>query len=86
MKICLTGRPFISATKYERSALRCSDCFKRYVADLLEGVKEDEKFDETADVAIALYTYSGGERPFIIRQECRRVAARRFRSRRNLND
>jgi hypothetical protein len=30
------------------------------VADLPEGVKEDEKFDETADVAIALYKYSGG--------------------------
>jgi hypothetical protein len=31
--------------------LRCSDCFKRSVADLPEGVKEDEKFDETANVA-----------------------------------
>ncbi|MBO0861128.1 MAG: transposase, partial [Chloracidobacterium sp.] len=40
--------------------MRCSDCFKRYVTDLPEGVKEDEKFDETADVAIALYKYSGG--------------------------
>jgi hypothetical protein len=40
--------------------LRCSDCFKRYVADLPEGVKEDEKFDETAEVAIGLYKYSGG--------------------------
>jgi transposase len=60
VKIYLTGRPLISATKYERPVLRCSDCFKRYVADLPEGVKEDEKFDETADVAIALYKYSGG--------------------------
>ena len=60
VKIYLTGQPLISATKYERSVLRCSDCFKRYVADLPEGVKEDEKFDETADVAIALYKYSGG--------------------------
>jgi hypothetical protein len=60
VKIYLTGQPLISATKYERSVLRCSDCFKRYAADLPEGVKEDEKFDETADVAIALYKYSGG--------------------------
>jgi hypothetical protein len=60
VKIYLTGQPLISATKYERPVLRCSDCFKRYVADLPEGVKEDEKFDETADVAIALYKYSGG--------------------------
>ena len=60
VKIYLTGRPLISATKYERPVLRCSDCFKRYVADLPEGVKEEEKFDETADVAIALYKYSGG--------------------------
>src|SRR5215510_4252845 len=60
VKIYLTGQPLISATKYERSVLRCSDCFKRYVADLPEGVKEDERFDETADVAIALYKYSGG--------------------------
>ena len=60
VKIYLTGQPLISATKYERPVLRCSDCFKRYVADLPEGVKEDEKFDETADVAIALYKYAGG--------------------------
>jgi hypothetical protein len=60
VKIYLTGQPLISATKFERPVLRCSDCFKRYVADLPEGVKEDEKFDETADVAIALYKYSGG--------------------------
>jgi transposase len=60
VKIYLMGQPLISATKFERSVLRCSDCFKRYVADLPEGVKDDEKFDETADVAIALYKYSGG--------------------------
>ena len=54
------GPALDSATKYERPALRCSDCFKRYVADLPEGVKEHEKFDETADVAIALYKYAGG--------------------------
>jgi transposase len=60
VKIYLTGQPLITATKYERPVLRCSDCFKRYAANLPEGVKEDEKFDETADVAIALYKYSGG--------------------------
>ncbi|HKQ91549.1 MAG TPA: IS66 family transposase [Blastocatellia bacterium] len=60
VKIYLMGQPLISATKYERPVLRCSDCFKRFAADLPEGVKEDEKFDETADVAIALNKYSGG--------------------------
>jgi hypothetical protein len=60
VKIYLTGQPLISATKYERRVLRCSDCFKKYAADLPEGVKENEKFDETVDVAIALYKYSGG--------------------------
>jgi hypothetical protein len=39
VKFYLTGRPLISATKYKRPVLRCSDCFKRYVADLPEGVK-----------------------------------------------
>src|SRR5262249_24918540 len=28
VKIYLTGQPLISATKYERRVLRCSDCFK----------------------------------------------------------
>jgi hypothetical protein len=60
VRIYLTGQPLITATKYERPVFRCSDCFKRYVANLPEGAKEDEKFDETADVAIALYKYSGG--------------------------
>jgi len=60
VKIYLTGLPLISATKYERPVLRCSDCFERFVADLPEGVSEKEKFDPTADVAIALYKYSGG--------------------------
>jgi hypothetical protein len=32
----------ISATKYERPVLRCSDCFKRYAANLPEGVKMEE--------------------------------------------
>src|SRR5262245_10835092 len=45
VKIYLTGQPLISATKYKRRVLRCSDCFKRFAADLPEGVKENEKFD-----------------------------------------
>ena len=40
--------------------LRCSDCFKRYAVNPPEDAKEDEKFDDTADVAIALYKYLGG--------------------------
>jgi transposase len=64
--IYLRGQPVINATKYERPLLRCSDCFTSYVAELPEDVKRDEKngkpekYDETADVAIALYKYGGG--------------------------
>jgi len=64
--IYLTGQPVINATKYERPLLRCSDCFTRYVAELPPEVKKDdkdekpEKYDDTADVAIALYKYGGG--------------------------
>jgi hypothetical protein len=65
--IYLTGQPVISATKYERAVLRCSDCFACYASDLPEEVKKDEKdcrpekYDETADVAIALYKYGAGK-------------------------
>jgi transposase len=64
--IYLTGQPVISATKYERPVLRCSDCFACYASDLPEEVKKDEqdgkpeKYDETADAAIALYKYGAG--------------------------
>lgn len=64
--IYLTGQPVISATKYERPVLRCSDCFTSYAAGLPENVKKNEKngkplkYDETADVAIALYKYGAG--------------------------
>src|SRR5262245_54015199 len=34
VKSYLTAQPLISATRYERSVLRCPDCFKRYAADL----------------------------------------------------
>jgi len=54
IKIYLTGHPLINATRYEREDLRCSDCFRHYLAKLPDGVKEEEKYDETADVAIVL--------------------------------
>jgi transposase len=54
VKIYLTGQPTISATRYEREVLRCSHCFRPQLAPLPEGVKADEKFDETADVSIVL--------------------------------
>jgi transposase len=54
IKIYLTGQPLITATRYEREDLRCSDCFSHYLAKLPDGVKEEEKFDETADVGIVL--------------------------------
>jgi hypothetical protein len=66
VNIYLTGQPIISATKYERPVLRCSDCFRPYTAELPEEVKKDEKtgkplkYDETADVGIALYKYGAG--------------------------
>ena len=39
--IQFTGQPLITATKYEREALRCAKCQQRYVAPLPEGVNED---------------------------------------------
>lgn len=66
VNIYLTGQPIISATKYERPVLRCSDCFRPYTAELPEEVERDEqtgrplKYDPTADVGIALYKCSGG--------------------------
>lgn len=60
IKLYLTGRPCVEATKYERSVLRCSGCDQRISAPLPEGVPEDEKFDSTADVTIALLKYGAG--------------------------
>jgi transposase len=54
VKIYLTGQPTISATRYEREVLRRSHCFQPQLAPLPEGVKADEKFDETADVSIVI--------------------------------
>jgi len=35
-----TGQPLITATRFEREALRCAKCQQRYVAPSPEGVKE----------------------------------------------
>jgi transposase len=53
------GQPLITATKFEREALRCAKCQQRYVAPLPEGVKE-ERYDATCDATIALMRYGGG--------------------------
>jgi len=57
--IRLKGRPIISATRYEQQVLRCSTCAERFTAPLPEGVPA-QKYDPTADVAIALYKYGSG--------------------------
>src|SRR5262249_44147325 len=54
-----TGQPLITATKFEREALRCAKCQQRYIAPLPEGVKE-ERYDATCDATIALMRYGGG--------------------------
>src|SRR5215813_5261272 len=54
-----TGQPLITATRFEREALRCAKCQQRYVAPLPEGVK-DERYDATCDATIALMRYGGG--------------------------
>src|SRR5262245_44473201 len=54
-----TGQPLITATKFEREALRCAKCQQRYVAPLPEGVN-DERYDATCDATIALMRYGGG--------------------------
>ena len=57
--IRLEGRPIITATRYEQQVLRCSACAERFTAPLPEGVPA-QKYDATADVAIALYKYAAG--------------------------
>ncbi len=57
--IRLEGRPLITATRYEQQVLRCSACAERFTAPLPEGVPA-QKYDPTADVAIALYKYGSG--------------------------
>lgn len=60
IKLYLTGSPCVNATKYERRTLRCAGCDQRISAALPEGVAEDQKFDPTADVTIALLKYGAG--------------------------
>jgi transposase len=57
--IQFTGQPLITATNYQREALRCAKCQQRYVASLPEGVV-DERYDATCDATIALMRYGGG--------------------------
>lgn len=57
--IQFTGQPLITATNYQREALRCAKCQERYVAPLPEGVV-NERYDATCDATIALMRYGGG--------------------------
>jgi transposase len=57
--IQFTGQPLITATRFEREALRCAKCQQRYVAPLPEGVNE-KRYDATCDATIALMRYGGG--------------------------
>ena len=57
--IQFTGQPLITATKYEREALRCAKCQQRYVAPLPEGVSE-ERYDPSCDATIALMKAGAG--------------------------
>jgi transposase len=51
-----TGQPFITATHYEQDVMRCGNCEKEFEAPLPEGIKP-QKYDETADAAIAINKY-----------------------------
>jgi len=57
--IQLTGQPIVGATRYQQQVLRCSACLQRYTAPLPEAVAA-QKYDPTADVAIALTKYGTG--------------------------
>jgi transposase len=57
--IRLTGQPLVGATRYEQAVLRCSACQTRFTAPLPSGV-QPEKWDASADVAIAMAKYSAG--------------------------
>lgn len=52
------ARPIIDAILYQRQVLRCSRCGDRFTASLPNGVNE-EKYDVSADVMIAILHYSG---------------------------
>jgi len=57
--IQFTGQPLITATNYQREALRCAKRQKHYVASLPEGVA-NERYDATCDATITLMRYCGG--------------------------
>ena len=57
--IRLTGQPLVGATRFEQEVLRCSACQTRFTAPLPDGVPP-EKYDATADIAIALAKYQAG--------------------------
>jgi len=57
--IRLIGQPVVGATRYQQQVLRCSACQQRYTAPLPDGVNA-QKYDPTADVAIALTKYGAG--------------------------
>ncbi len=59
-KIYLTGHPVVSATRYDREVLRCTQCEAYFRAELPEGVPEKGKYDPTADVAIVMFKYGAG--------------------------
>jgi hypothetical protein len=54
--IQFTGSPAISATHYIQQVLRCGLCEREYEAPLPAGVKP-QKYDETADAAMAINRY-----------------------------
>jgi hypothetical protein len=47
-----TGQPLITATRFEREALRCAKCQQRYVAPLPEGVNEDRSRLDAGDPVV----------------------------------
>ena len=57
--IRLTGQPLVGATRFEQQVLRCSACQARFTARL-PGAVPAEKYDPTADVAIAMAKYAAG--------------------------
>lgn len=57
--IRLTGQPLVGATRSEQAVLRCSACQTRFTAPLPPGVAP-EKYDASADVAIAMAKYLAG--------------------------
>jgi len=57
--IRLEGHAIVEATRYEQTVLRCSACLARFAAPLPPGVPP-EKYDATADAALALMKYGAG--------------------------